>query len=368
MNFRFCCYAAALLALPSFALAQNSLSSAPTGTKSKPATARISTLAGTCGEWTTVYHAKLPGQESRRALVTSPTGLVLDGKGSLYLADDSGINKVVLATGEAINLAGNGQEGYADGPPAAARFAAPGSLVLDGKGNLYVTDYRNHRVRQVELATGRVSTLAGTGTAGTANGPGTQAQLHYPSGLALDDRGNLYVSEIGSSSIRRIVLSTGAVSTVAGSGKAGFADGVGKAAQFSWPRALALDGQGNLYVADGGNHRIRKIVLATGAVSTVSGGAEGYADGLGRAARFHTPTGLALDGQGNLYVTESGNYCIRKIVLATGAVSTVIGNGKPGYEDGVGPAARLKEPKDLVVDGQGRLYVADHNCIRQVEL
>ena len=195
-------------------------------------------------------------------------------------------------------------------------------------GNLYVADTNNGTIRKIVIATGAVTTLA--------------SGVVQPDGVALDGAGNLYVSETSNSTIRKIVIATGAATTLAGTdGQPGYADGTGADARFTGPGGLAFDGAGNLYVGDAGNNAIRKIVLATGAVTTVAGPggwrSYGYADGTGVAARFAGPVGIALDGTGNLYVADGRNNAVRKVVVATRIVTTIAGGPAPiGSTDGTG--------------------------------
>jgi sugar lactone lactonase YvrE len=287
-----------------------------------------------------------------------------DEHGLLYVADsgDACIKKVVLATG-AVSVVAGSDHGLSDGIGNAAQFLALTCVVLDGQGAMCVAD--GHRIRKVVLATGAVSTVAGSAD-GFADGVGATAQFSSLAGLAWDHQGTLYVADAGNSRIRKVVLATGAVSTVAGSDP-GLADGVGSSARFNYPRGLALDGKGALYVADSGNHLIRKVMLATGEVSTVAGSVHGFADGIGTAAKFGEMRGIALDGQGALYVADSGNASIRKVVLATGVVSTVAISDRD-YADGVGTEGLFGEAQNLALDGQGKLYVAEGVRIRQVHL
>ena len=164
-----------------------------------------------------------------------------------------------------------------------------------------------------EQLVGTVSTLAGSSTAGVADGTGAAAQFNFPYGVACDASGNVYVADSQNHRIRKIVAATGAVSTLAGSGTAGFADGTGPAARFFNPTGVAFDGGGTLYVADQSNSRIRRIVAATGVVSTLAGSTQGFADGTGPAARFSNPVGVAFDGGGTVYVADQSNHRIRVI-------------------------------------------------------
>jgi sugar lactone lactonase YvrE len=168
---------------------------------------------------------------------------------------------------------------------------------------------------------------------------------------------------MGNYCIRKIVIATGAVTTFAGNGTSGFPDGTGTAARFAGPKGIAADGSGNLYVADMGNYCIRKIVIATGEVTTFAGGTPGDAVGTGTGARFNQPCGIAAAG-GNLYVADTGNNRIRTIVIATGVVTTLAGNGTRGEADGTGTAAQFDRPRGITVDGSGNRYVADYGSHR----
>ncbi|MFO0578450.1 MAG: hypothetical protein U1A78_30975 [Polyangia bacterium] len=290
-----------------------------------------------------------------------------DGAGSLYVAEygNNTIRKVVLSTGAVTTLAGSaGMQGSADGTGAAARFSAPTSVAADGAGSLYVADTGNRTIRKVVLSTGAVTTLAGSaGLGGSADGTGAAARFYSPQGVAADGAGSLYVADTENRTIRKVVLSTGAVTTLAGSaGLRGSTDGTGAAARFDYPTSVAADGAGSLYVADTENPTIRKVVLSTGAVTTLVGsaGQSGSTDGTGAAARFNSPQGVAADGPGSLYVADYGNHTIRKVVLSTGEVTTLAGSaGMRGSTDGAGGAARFSYPRGVAADGAGFLYVAD---------
>ena len=290
-----------------------------------------------------------------------PAGLAQDGSGSLYVADTFGdtILKVTSA-GIVSTLAGSaGQAGTSDGTGSAARFNHPDSVAVDAAGNVYVTDTGNATVRKITPA-GVVTTLAGTaGMPGSADGSGSAASFRSPTGIALDATGNLYVSDTGSATIRKIT-SAGAVSTLAGTaGSQGSADGTGAAARFSEPHGLTVDSAGNVYVADTKNDTIRKITSG-GVVTTMAGkaGVAGFADGLGATARFNQPYGVAVDSTGNVYVADTGNDTLRAITPG-GATVTLAGMaGVAGLNDGAGGSAQFDLPHALVVNA-GSLYVAD---------
>ena len=251
-------------------------------------------------------------------------------------------------------LAGSGSPDFANGTGISASFNSPAGTSVDGSGNAYVADINNSCIRKI-TPSGVVTTLAGSGTAGFANGTGTAAKFYNPTGVAVDGSGNVYVADQSNYRIRKITAA-GVVSTLAGE-TAGYADGKGTAASFMNPRGVAVDGSGNVYVADAGNNSIRKIT-PVGVVTTLAGGTAGYADGNGTAARFQWPQGIAVDGSGNIYVADHNNNCIRKIT-STGLVTTLAGNGTVGYVDGKGTAARFKGPEEVTVDVLGNLYVAD---------
>ena len=252
-------------------------------------------------------------------------------------------------------LAGS-SSGYAKGTGAAAQFAAPYAVARDGSGNVYVADSSNHRIRKVTPG-GVVTTLAGTNTAGYADGTAGAAQFNGPYGVAVDGAGNVYVADRFNNCIRK-VTPDGVVSTLAGQTTAGLADGNGAAASFSSPTGVAVDTSGNVYVADYSNNRIRKVT-PTGEVTTLAGNYRGYVDGTGAAALFDGPYGVAVDGAGNAYVADQNNHCIRKITLA-GEVTTLAGlGGTSGYAEGNGAAAKFNYPRGVVVDSAGSVYVAD---------
>ncbi|MDL1949203.1 hypothetical protein FBQ97_05235, partial [Acidobacteria bacterium ACD] len=307
-----------------------------------------------------------------------PTALTVSGDGTLYVADgwNSTVREVLLSSARVTTVAGSGLEiGSADGAGTAARFAYPRGLALDGSGTLYVGDNGNHTVRKVVVATGEVTTLAGAaGQSGSTDGAGSAARFACPSALVFDGSGSLFVSDRCNHTIRKVALSTALVTTVAGSaGSAGSDDGTGSAARFNDLEGLALDGMGNLFVADAGNHTIRIVVLSSREVTTLAGapGTAGSADGTGTAARFNDPRGLAFDESGTLYVTDSVNDTLRAVVPSTAQVSTVAGTaGQSGSVDGAGTTARFWRPWAVASDGQGALFVSDssNHTLRRIEL
>ena len=299
-----------------------------------------------------------------------PSGITTDGT-SLYICDpnNSTIRKMVIATGNVTTIAGSpGVTGTTDGIGSAARFNQSYDITFDGI-YLYVADTSNYAIRKVDPATGAVTTLAGlAGTSGTVDGTGTAARFRQPTGITTDGT-NLYVADSANHEIRQIVIATGVVTTLAGSLTGGAADGTGAAASFHNPIKITRDGT-NLYVTEFTNKLIRKIVISTGAVTTLAGvaGVNGSADGTGTAATFASPEGVTTDGT-NLYVADTYNQTIRKIVISTGVVSTIAGmTGNNGFADGIGNAARFNFPEGITTDGTS-LYVSDssNNTIRKIQ-
>lgn len=261
-------------------------------------------------------------------------------------------------------VAGGDAAGFVDGIGSAAKFDHPSGLVLDAAGNLYVADYANHRIRRI-TPDGTVTTFAGTGSPGYADGFRLDASFNHPYGLAVDHDGNMYVGDVDNHRIRKI-SPDGVVTTLAG-GRKGFADRKGSVAMFNQPYGVAVDSRMNVYVADSYNNRIRKIA-PDGSVSTFAGnGNDGFVDGPASSAEFFVPIGVVVDEDGNVFVGDEGNSSIRKIT-SDGQVTTFVGNGKFSFCDGVGRNAEFNAPGGIAIDAGGNLYVADYfnNCIRIV--
>jgi len=260
-------------------------------------------------------------------------------------------------------LAGGGPSGYgtADGTGAAAQFEYPRYAAIDAAGNIFVADSTASTIRKITPA-GVVSTIAGlAGTSGSADGTGSAARFKGQWGVAVDAAGNVFVADTGNHTIRKITPG-GVVTTIAGlAGNPGSTDGTGAAARFSYPYGIAVDNSGDLYVADSGNNAIREITPA-GVVTTMAGkaGTQGGTDATGSAARFTNPKGLAIDQSGYLYVADHDNYTIRK-VSPTGVVTTLAGLAQNfGTTDGTGSAARFDSPYGLAVDTHGNVYVGEY--------
>lgn len=329
-------------------------------------TAVVTTIAG--GNGTTPPTAGSTDGSGSRALFFAPEGITTDGA-NLYVADtyNHTIRRIVVATGEVTTIAGTaGVTGSTDGAGPSARFFYPYGVATDGT-NLYVSDSSNHTIRKIIISNGVVTTIAGSARdAGYANATGTTARFNYPRGVAING-GNLYVADSYNNTIRQVVIATGVVTTLAGNPGGGSSDGVGTSAQFLYPFGLATNGA-NLYVADTLNNTIRQIVILTGSVTTMAGtaGYAGSTDGVGTAAQLNHPRGIATSG-GNLYVVDAGNNAIRQIVIVGGVVTTMAGGGGGGSADGTGTGAQFFSPNGITADGTN-LYVADtmNNTVRKI--
>lgn len=258
-------------------------------------------------------------------------------------------------------FAGAGGPGYYDEKGELSAFSGPKGLVVDASGNVFVVDQGNQCIRKI-TPDGVVTTVAGkAGIGGYADGTGTAALFNNPAFIAKDGSGNLYVTDAGNNVIRKI-SSSGVVTTIAGSGTYGFADGTGTAARFAYPQGIAVDASNNVYVSDHDNFRIRKIT-PLGMVSTFAGtGKQGRVDGEGATANFFPPIGMAIDSKGNLYINQSGDQGgsdgIRKIT-ANGVVSTITNSNYKGYLNGNTTVARFNQPLGMACDAGGNVYIAD---------
>ncbi len=322
--------------------------------------------------------------EGISALFNTPQGVAVDQAGNVYVADtnNNAIRKIT-SDGIVTTLAGGGPDmgGFADGTGSGARFDGIIGVAVDHAGNVYVADSGNQAIRKI-TSSGIVTTLAGGGPVmiGFADGTGSGAKFSKPTGVAVDQAGNVYVADFGNNAIRKIT-SSGVVTTLAGggadnAGSAGSTDtSEGQLPLFNSPSGVAVDQAGNVYVADQGNNAIRKIT-ASGVVTTLAGiaGSSGATDGTGTDARFNTLNAVAVDQAGNVYVTdyngeEGIQNAIRKIT-PSGVVTTLAGQvGGVGFSDGTGTAANFNYPSGLAVDQSGKLYVADtnNNLIRKIE-
>ena len=301
-------------------------------------------------------------------------GIALDSSGNLFIADDCDyvIRRVDASTGIISTVAGNGTWGYSgDGAPAtAAKLAGPAGVAVDGAGNLFIADEFNRRVRRVDAATQVITTVAGTGTRGFSGdgGPATSAELDEPQNITVDSAGNLFIADVGRSRIRRVDAATQVITTVAGSGGGGGSfggdGGLATSAFLDEPVQVAVDGAGNLFIADELNNRVRRVDAATQVITTVAGnGTFGFSGDGGPAtsAELDGPTGVAVDSAGNLFIADNFNLRIRRVDAGTQVINTVAGNGTFDFSGDGGPAtsAQLNAPTGVAVDNTGNLFIAD---------
>jgi sugar lactone lactonase YvrE len=312
------------------------------------------------------------------AELNSPYGLATDGAGNLYIADPANnrVREVAIGTGIISTFAGNGTAGFSgdSGPATSAELQLPAGVAVDTAGNLYIADKGNNVIRKVN-ASGTITTIAGNNSEGYSGDGGlaTNASLYAPSGVAVDGLGNLYITDAGNNRIREVVSPTGIITTIAGTGTAGYSgdNGAATSATLNQPSAVVEGSTGNLYVLDTGNNVVR-LVNAAGTITTIAGnGTAGYTgdDGPATSATLHTPYGLNIDKSGNLYIADSGNNVVR-MVSAAGIITTVAGSGTSGYSGDDGPAlsATLNNPQGVALDTQGDVYVSDqaNNRIREI--
>ncbi len=320
-------------------------------------------------------HAQIPATTVPLIL---PSAIVYDAAGNLYIAETGNhVVRKVDTAGNITTIAGPGTQGFSgdNGPASAALLDSPQGLAL-AASNLYIADTHNHRIRRVDLSSGTITTIAGsTPGFGGDNGPATAAQLNLPTALALDGSNNLYIADTQNHRIRKLNLTTGQISTMAGNGTQGYSGdgGPATAAAIDSPAGLAVDANQNLYLADTHNHRIRKISAATGRITTIAGASAGFSgdNGTASAARFSLPHGLSIDGAGNLYIADTANHRIRRIDATTGAITTIAGDGTQGFSGDGGPAtaASLDSPRatNLTATGVATLTDTANERVRQLD-
>jgi trimeric autotransporter adhesin len=371
--------ATALLATGLFGCSSNTTTTSSIGT--------ITTVAGTGTSGSSGN-----GVLATAAQLSQPTCAVLDNAGNLYIGDvaTNTVRKVAAGTGIISLYAGNGGvPGYSGdgGPATSASMSGPVGCALDSVGNLYVAEAGNNVVRKITASTGIITTVAGTGAGAGCQQPANfsgdgglanKATLSCPYGVAVDAAGDIFISDSGNRRIREVNGSTGIITTIAGNGTYGYSGNGGAAtsAMIANPEQLALDGSGNLYIAEEGKSVIAKVNLSTGIISTVAGnGTSGQGNpvlgdgGPATQAQLAYPQGVAVDKLGDIFISDSGNQQVRKVTAATGIITTVVGTtiGFSG-DDGPSNRAKLHNPDSLFFDASGDLYIADsdNGVVRKV--
>ncbi len=311
------------------------------------------------------------------AKLFSPVGVAIDDSGNVYIADQNNnrIRKIYALTDTIITIAGDSAQGftYNNLPATFSSLYAPSAVALDAAHNIYIADQNNNQIRKVAATNNYITTIAGTGNPGFSGDGGlaTAAQLNFPSSLAIDDAGNVYIADYYNNRVRMITASSGIITTIAGNTNLGDTvwgysgdGGPATAAEYNSINAVTVDHSGNVYLVDAGNNCIRKITAFTGIVQTIAGnGNSGYSgDGdTATKATLNSPDGIALDASGNIYISDAGNNVVRTVNVSTGTISTLAGNGIAGFsgDGGAASSAELYNPAGMAFDPRGNLYIAD---------
>lgn len=302
-----------------------------------------------------------------------PNGLAFNSSGDIYLADytNNSIRKIDHITGVITTVAGNGTAGFSGdgGPATSAQLNAPGEIILNAAGDLFICDYNNNRIRKVDHNTGFISTIAGTGTTSGYSGdggPAVNAKLYHPNDLLINAAGDLYIADFGNDVIRSIDHTTNIISTIVGTGSNGYTGDGGPAtgATFLGLGDIAFNSAGDLYINDHYNYVVRKVDHTTGIITTIAGnGTSGYSGDGGSAtsAQFYQPTGLAIDANDDVFVSDFNNNRVRKIDHISGIISTVVGNGTIGYsgDGGLATAAQIYKPDKIIFNAASELFLCD---------
>ncbi len=314
------------------------------------------------------------------AQLNYPVALALDKYNNLYVADESDqcVREINYSTGIISTVSGNGYWGFSgdNGPATAANLNSPVAIAFDTANNLYISDYNNNRIRKVSASNGIINTLAGTDSTGYNgdNIPATSAWLHSPAGITLDKAGNIYFVDQNNCRIRMIKASNNTIYTLSG-GKAGFSGDGGPAtkAQFWYPLGIAVDASGNVYIADTYENRVRKITISTDTIRTICGTGNGIFSGDGgpaSSANLFQPHYLSFDASGNLYIADMGNNRIRELLASNNTITTLAGDGMPGYNGNniSATTSQLSNPTYTASDDSGNIYIADNgnNMIREI--
>jgi len=317
-----------------------------------PSTPTVSTLAGSGS-------IGLLNGTGTAASFNYPTGVATDVAGNVYVADRSNnVIRKITSNGIVTTFASSYEIISDSSTGGSILFNNPFGVAVDASGNVYVADHASHVIEKI-APSGIGSKFAGSYKEGFVNGTGSAASFNYPTGVAVDVANNIYVADYYNNAIRKITPA-GVVTTFAGSGNIGSADGVGVNASFNKPYGVAVDASGNVYVGDRGNNKIRKISPQQVVTTLAGSGAAGSADGIGTAATFNNPCQLTVDGSGNIYVADFGNNKIR-LITSSGIVSTYAGSGSIGSTNGPANTATFYNPSGVAIDLNGNLYVADYS-------
>lgn len=318
---------------------------------------------------------------ANKATLTSPNSVFVDDSSHLYIADYSHkIRKVNVFTNIITTIAGNGLFGFEGDSNIAilAKLNLPNAVCVAKNGDVYISDFNNHKIRKVNAITGIISTVAGTGVAGFSGEDSLAvfAQLNKPVDIKLDTNGNLYIVDQGNNRIRKLNLNSGIITTVCGNNSKAFGGDniLATSSQFNQPTGICSDKFGNIYIADFNNHRIRKVDKNSGIITTVAGnGTNGYKgdSGLAINSQLSLPNSVSIDTALNLFITDAGNNCIRKVNLISGIITTFAGNGTAGFSGDGGNAslAQLNYPCGVFVNKNNDIYLADtrNNRIRKID-
>jgi sugar lactone lactonase YvrE len=325
---------------------------------------------------TTIAGGGLPNNiPALSANLNFPNSVAVDKSGNVFVVGEADVVFKVNAAGVLTVLAGNGLPGYSGdgGPATSASLMCLGGIAVDGSSNLFISDYCNDRIRRVDAATGIITTVAGSGKVNSIygqgigdGGPATDAYLNFPMGVAIDASGNLFIVDSSDLVIRKVDATTQIITTVAGNGTYGFSgdNGPATSASLSYPQGVAVDGPGNLFIADTGNYRIRRVDAATQVITTVAGdGIGGHTgdNGPATSASLFLPECIAVDRSGDIFIVDTYGERIRRVDAATHIIATVAGDGMEGFSGDTGPAtsASLNLPEGVAVNGSGDFFIAD---------
>ena len=340
-------------------------------------TVSLRSISGIAGSGSLGYNGD--GLSATAASLSSLRGVAVDSSGNIYIGDyiNNRVRKISASTGLISTIAGIGSLGYnGDGISATSSgLSHPMGVAVDSAGDVYIVDSAQGRIRMVNASTGLISTIAGTGS-NSYNSDGiaaSSAQLNDPTDVKVDSQGNVFISDVGNERIRKITARSGTISTVAGTGIASY-NGDGQSAvsaDLSSPYGLGLDSLGNLYIADSANNRVRLVNASTGVISTVAGTGEGSYNGdwmSATSAGLQGPYDVAVDMEGNMYISDTGADRVRMVLASTGTIFTLAGDGTSGYNgDGISAtSSSLSLALNVDVDSAGAVYVCDDNRLREI--